>query len=161
MTGLLLARDADFLWMMGEDGCAAPHGLVLAEGGIEQAPVLDMLRGIAAEVAREFGDGAWIITDSGEAVGLISFIKTPDADGAAEIGYGVAASRRGRGYAARAVVALVARLRDEGRLRALTAATATHNVASQKVLIRAGFEQTGARHDAEDGDMITWRLGLK
>ena len=138
----------------------APAGHVLVDGGIEEASVLRMLRETAAEVARDFGDGAWMITDAGEAVGLISFTKIPGQDGVAEIGYGIAASRRARGLASQAVALLVAKLRAEGRLRTLVAATAAHNIASQIVLARAGFERTGTRYDEEDGDLITWRLSL-
>ncbi len=62
----------------------------------------------------------------------------PPLDGCVEIGYGLAPSARGQGFAAEAAVALLSVAADHG-LRKVTADTTLDNVASQRTLVRAGF----------------------
>jgi ribosomal-protein-alanine N-acetyltransferase len=59
------------------------------------------------------------------------------------LGYWVDASLAGRGLMTRAVLAVVDHARDGLRLHRLQAGTLPHNVASQTVLTRAGFERFG------------------
>jgi RimJ/RimL family protein N-acetyltransferase len=73
----------------------------------------------------------------GLAIGGGGFKGSPHG-GCVEIGYGLAQSARGNGYAAEAVVALLAIAADNGVSRVL-ADTVLDNVASQRSLIRAGF----------------------
>jgi RimJ/RimL family protein N-acetyltransferase len=160
MSTLVAASDADFGWMLGDDRAPESGGLVLPEGGIETPEVLTMLRALAAKLRTTDADAAWMIVASGEVVGLISYVTPPDEASAVEIGFGIAATRRGRGFATRAVADLVALSRTQGRLRTLTAGTAPWNVASQKALSRAGFEQSGTRTDPDDGELLEWRLTL-
>jgi RimJ/RimL family protein N-acetyltransferase len=82
----------------------------------------------------------------GLAVGGIGFKGQPDG-GCVEIGYGLAPSARGHGYAAEAVVALLAIAADHG-LSKVIADTTVDNIASQRALIRAGFRLVGT-----DGDL--------
>ena len=82
----------------------------------------------------------------GRAVGGIGFKGQPDG-GCVEIGYGLAPSARGHGYAAEAVVALLAVAADHGLSRVI-ADTTLDNIASQRTLIRAGF-----RLVATDGEL--------
>ena len=77
----------------------------------------------------------------GLAVGGIGFKGQPDG-GCVEIGYGLAPSARGHGYAAEAVVALLALAADQGLSRVI-ADTDLDNIASQRTLIRAGFRLVG------------------
>ena len=77
----------------------------------------------------------------GRAVGGIGFKGQPDG-GCVEIGYGLAPSARGYGYAAEAVVALLAIAADHG-LSKVIADTALDNIASQRALVRAGFRLVG------------------
>jgi RimJ/RimL family protein N-acetyltransferase len=77
----------------------------------------------------------------GKAVGGIGFKGRPDG-GCVEIGYGLAPSARGHGYAAEAVIALLATAAEHGVSRAI-ADTALDNIASQRTLIRAGFRLVG------------------
>lgn len=67
----------------------------------------------------------------------------PPAGGAVEIGYSVAASARGRGYASELVRALVARAFGDPAVREVVAHTAEANLASVKVLERCGFRRAG------------------
>jgi RimJ/RimL family protein N-acetyltransferase len=78
----------------------------------------------------------------GLAIGGIGFKGQPQ-DGCVEIGYGLAPSARGSGYAAEAVVALLAIAAGHGLSR-VTADTTLDNVASQRTLVRAGFRFVGS-----------------
>jgi RimJ/RimL family protein N-acetyltransferase len=73
----------------------------------------------------------------GRAVGGLGFKGQP-AGGCVEIGYGLALSARGDGYAAEAVIALLTVAADHG-LQRVIAETTLDNVASQRTLLRAGF----------------------
>ena len=73
----------------------------------------------------------------GLAVGGIGFKGQPD-NGCVEIGYGLAPSARGHGYAAEAVTALLTVAAAHG-LSTVIANTTLDNIASQRTLIRAGF----------------------
>ena len=77
----------------------------------------------------------------GRAVGGIGFKSQPDG-GCVEIGYGLAPSARGHGYAAEAAVALLAMAADHGVSRVI-AGTTPDNIASQRTLVRAGFHLVG------------------
>jgi len=78
------------------------------------------------------------------AIGGLGFKAQPDG-GVVEIGYGLAPSTRGHGYAAEAVVALLI-VADNGLSRVI-ADTTLDNIASQRTLVRAGFHLVGT--DAE------------
>jgi RimJ/RimL family protein N-acetyltransferase len=78
----------------------------------------------------------------GRAIGGVGFKGQP-MGGRVEIGYGLTPSARGDGYAAEAVVALVALAAERGISRVI-ADTTLDNIASQRTLIRAGFRLVGA-----------------
>jgi ribosomal-protein-alanine N-acetyltransferase len=61
----------------------------------------------------------------------------------ASLGYWVDVDYEGRGLATAAVNAIVAFARDDLRLHRIEASTLLHNVGSQRVLLKAGFEQIG------------------
>ena len=90
-----------------------------------------------------------------EVVGLCSIVKPPQPD-RVYIGYGVAISRRSRGFATAGVGALLNWARDDRRLLALMAETSVKNLPSQRVLQRNGFARIGHRVDDEDGELICW-----
>jgi RimJ/RimL family protein N-acetyltransferase len=73
----------------------------------------------------------------GRAIGGLGFKSQPDG-GCVEIGYGLAPSARGHGYAAEAVIALLTVAADHGLSRVI-ANTTLDNIASQRTLSRAGF----------------------
>ena len=73
----------------------------------------------------------------GRAIGGLGFKGQPDG-GCVEIGYGLAPSARGHGYAAEAVIALLTVAADHGLSRVI-ADTTLDNIASQRTLTRAGF----------------------
>jgi len=82
-----------------------------------------------------------LLTD-GRAIGGIGFKGQP-AGGCVEIGYGLASSARGHGYAAEAVSAVLSVAADHS-LSKVIADTTLDNIASQRTLIRAGFRLVGS-----------------
>jgi len=138
----------------------APDGLAVAEGGVETPEVLAMLRGLSAEVGESFEPNAWLIVEDGEVAGLTSLVRTPYVGDTVMIGYGVAASRRGRGIATRAVTDLLAWARSDHRVSTVTAETAIDNLASQRVLEANGFTRSGEREDEDDGPLFCWSVGV-
>ena len=94
---------------------------------------------------RPFGYYQVIRRSDGQAVGGIGFKGPPD-DGVVEVGYGLAPSARGCGYAAEALSALATAAARLGATR-VRAETTSDNVASRRTLERAGFVRVGA--DAE------------
>lgn len=89
----------------------------------------------------------------GRAVGGIGFKGQPDG-GCVEIGYGLAPSARGHGYAAEAAVALLAVAAEHG-LSKVIADTTLDNIASQRTLSRAGFRLVGS-----DGELHHYEARL-
>lgn len=74
-----------------------------------------------------------------------------------EIGYGVAQTHEGKGYASAGVARMVDEAFAHGGVEAVTAETSVSNPASQRVLEKNGFTRTGRREDPEDGQLIQWR----
>ena len=100
------------------------------------------------------------LADTGVAVGGIRFIHPPEA-GEVEVGYGLAESARGRGLATEALRAMTALAAQHG-VAVMVAVTSVDNVASQRVLERAGFTRLlGTIQDDEDGPMLRWELLLR
>ena len=146
--GLTPCTGRDFAWLLGErdgdlDLSVAPE--------LAPTEVLAVVRGLPR---------SWMIIEGGEIVGLISLLggreQPPET---VEIGYGVAASREGRGFASRAVRSLLDIFQSEG-VKTIVAESSVTNPASERVLVRNGFSPAGERDDAEDGRVIQWRLEL-
>lgn len=155
---LLEAEDKHFAWMLG--GPAPEGGLSLPAGGVDAPSVLEMVRRMAGAVRATYGSGCWMIVVDNEVVGLCSYKGPPDRDGVVEIGYGVAPSRRERGYATRAVAQLLKLAALDGAIWSVVAETMTENLASQRVLEGNGFVMEAKRIDPEDGEVILWRRDL-
>ena len=145
--------DEHFAWLLGER--AAPDPLTEAPGGVDEKFVVSLLRDLVKILHQAGCRSHWLIVDDAEVVGLCGFKRPPSPSGEAEIGYGVAQSRRGRGHATRAVALMVERARQEGA-STLVAESAVANPASRLVLERNGFTRTGTRHDPDDGDLLLW-----
>ncbi|MBF6339508.1 GNAT family N-acetyltransferase [Nocardia abscessus] len=93
-----------------------------------------------------FGHRLIIERSSGLVVGSIGLFWPP-ADGELELGYGIVASRRGRGYATEATVALTAHAFTAPGVRAVHADVELANPSSVRVLEKGGYE----RVRSEDG----------
>jgi len=152
---LIEATDADFGWMLGEHCCQ--NGLRLPEGGVDDPVVLGIVRAITMRLHDAGSRASWLVVCNGEVVGLCSY-RRPPADRRVEIGYGIALSKRGNGYATSAVAAMVQAAALDPSVDTLTAETAAQNLASQRVLERNGFARTSTRIDVEDGEVIGWTL---
>jgi RimJ/RimL family protein N-acetyltransferase len=87
---------------------------------------------------RPFGFYRITRLSDGQAIGGAGFKGQPDG-GSVEIGYGLSPSARGHGYAAEAVAALLTVAVEHGITKVL-ADTTPDNVASQRTLLRAGFQ---------------------
>ena len=146
------ATDTDFAALIAG---LAPDGLDLPGGPIESPEVLGMLRELAQGIRPAFSPASWFIIDGSEIVGLCSLVKPP-AGSAIDIGYGVAASRRARGFASAGVAAILAWARQDERVAVVRAECGADNPASRKVLERNGFTQVGQRIDPDDGPVICW-----
>ena len=159
MTVLFEADDQHFTWMLG--GPAQTAGLRLAPGGVDERSVIEMLQRLTARLRASNRVGSWMIVIDNEVVGLCSEMRVPDSEGTVEIGFGVASSRRGRGYATRAIAELTNIAARDILVHRLMADTAAANIASQRVLERNAFVRTGTRSDPEDGELILWHRELK
>jgi RimJ/RimL family protein N-acetyltransferase len=106
-------------------------------------PHEDTLDGLAMAV--QHGTPFWLVTLGGVVVGDCGTFGPPDADGAVEIGYGLAAPYRGRGHGSELVASLAEMLLAEPTVRRVTAKVLLENVPSRRTLERSGFgvEQVG------------------
>ena len=106
---------------------------------------------------QETGSGAFyvLVTEEGSVLGRFNLYRLQD--GTAELGYRVAERVAGRGVATAAVRELCRLAVSRHGLHALRAATSNANVASQKVLTKAGFVPAGPVDPAELGGKAgTW-----
>lgn len=91
----------------------------------------------------------WLIDlSSGERIGDACF-KGLSTEGVTEIGYGIRREYWGKGYMTEAVKAMTQWAFDRPGVRQIEAETEADNLASQKVLIHAGFKPTGT--NGEEG----------
>jgi RimJ/RimL family protein N-acetyltransferase len=111
------------------------------------------LRAAATGDPRPFGYYRITRLTDGLAIGGIGFKGRP-AGGCVEIGYGLAPSGRGSGYAAEAAVALLGLAAHHGMTR-VVAATTPDNVASMRTLVRVGF-----RLVTTDGELCHYEVLL-
>jgi len=82
----------------------------------------------------------------------------PDDSGTVEIGYGIVADRRRRGYASEAVYGLLARAFADPRVTRVIAHTLAELAGSIGVLRTTGFEFIGAGSDPHEPNAICFEL---
>ncbi len=117
----------------------------IAEQSIDglKAAYTEMLDGAINHPAQWEWHAIWMIElKDGKHIGELCF-KGLSEDGIAEIGYGIAEEYRGCGYAAEAVSAAVDWAFGQTGVMCITAEAEEVNIASQKVLSKAGFVPTG------------------
>jgi RimJ/RimL family protein N-acetyltransferase len=98
--------------------------------------------------------GFHAVNDAGLTVGLAAF-KGPPVDGVVEIAYAIEPEQQGKGHATAAARALAAFAFASGEVRLVCAHTLPDGIASQRVLLKSGFEKIGEVIDPEDG--LVWR----
>ena len=99
-----------------------------------------LLRGVASGAdGPGFGMYQLVDRETVRVLGDVGFHGPPDDSGDVEIGYGIAAPRRGQGLATEAVRALVGWALAQPGVRRVVAGTDPDDAVSQRVLVRAGF----------------------
>lgn len=138
----LLVRDAPALAR--GLGLHAPSDLVSPP--VRRAIAVKLLRMASAPERDHPWHTYWLIRlrDEPQAIGLVGFKGAPDRDGRVEIGYGLGAEFRGRGYMTEAVTALLEWAFAQPGCRAVLADTDVANRASQRVLVGVGMSLVGA-----------------
>ena len=106
---------------------------------------------------QDAGIGAFyvLVDEDGSVLGRFNLIISDEAT--AELGYRVAQRAAGRGVATATVLELCTLAASRHGLRRLRAATSHQNLASQKVLSKAGFVPVGPARPADIGGKTgTW-----
>jgi len=88
---LVPLRDADFDWFL-HSSLPSRNGLRRPPGGVEEPPVLGIVRTMSRRLWQAGCDGAWMVVAIDEVVGLCRY-KPPPAGGQVEIGGGTTALR--------------------------------------------------------------------
>ena len=88
-----------------------------------------------------------------QVIGDVGFMGPPDATGAVHVGCAITEDARRRGYATEAMKAVLAWARTQSGLTCVLADTTRSNLASQRLLERAGLHRVG-----EDGELIYYML---
>ncbi|MFJ8083443.1 GNAT family N-acetyltransferase [Streptomyces sp. NPDC096205] len=104
----------------------------------------------------EFGVYVLVREEDDRAVGGMGFHGAPDEQGRVEVGYDLAESARGQGYATEALGALTRWALDREDVTTLVATVDRDNLASQAVVTRTGFVQVGEKGDA--GELLVFEL---
>ncbi len=117
-------------------------------------------RELLAEQQAGTGASYVLVDDDGAVLGRFNLYRVKD--GTAEVGYRVAQRVAGRGFATAALRELCRLAASRHGLHTLKAATSDQNVASQRVLIKAGFVLAEPADPAEiGGKQGSWyRRGL-
>jgi RimJ/RimL family protein N-acetyltransferase len=144
----------------GRDVLAAHLGVAVPDGWPEFPEAYQH----ALELLDEHLDvGGWwtyvfVAPGEGALVGSGGFKGKPDADGVVEIGYEIAPSFRGRGFATEAAEGLTRFAFADAAVRSVIAHTLPRSNASTRVLDRIGMRHDGIAEDPEDGTVWRWRL---
>jgi RimJ/RimL family protein N-acetyltransferase len=108
-------------------------------------PHEDTIDGLA--LAMESGSPGWFVVAGDAVVGDCGTHGPVDETGCVEIGYGLAAPYRGRGYGSETVAAITTWLLAQPEVSRVRARTATGNRPSRRVLEKAGFLIASASDD--------------
>jgi RimJ/RimL family protein N-acetyltransferase len=89
-------------------------------------------------------------------MGMGGFPGPPDAEGVAEIAYGIAPAYQGKGYATEVANALIDFASSDARVKTIRAHTLAEKNASTRVLEKCGFKKVGDTIDPENG-LAVWQ----
>ncbi|HZR77684.1 MAG TPA: GNAT family N-acetyltransferase [Chthoniobacterales bacterium] len=87
-------------------------------------------------------------------IGMAGFPGPPNAEGLAEIAYGIAPAYQGKGYATEVAQALIEFASRDPRVGKICAHTLAETNASASVLGKCGFKKVGERIDPENNQAI-------
>lgn len=124
------------------DDALAALGLRAARGWPHE-DTTDALRPLAEDDGPAPAHGTFLITLGDELIGECGWLRGPDNNGDAEIGYGLAASARGHGLGTEAVGMLAAWVDQQPGVRRVTADCLVGNEPSRRLLLRLGFAEDG------------------
>ena len=100
----------------------------------------EMLSGCQKHPEQRIWYAIWLVElADGTFVGTMCF-KGLNQDGIVEVGYGVEAAYEGNGYATEAVSAIAQWASEQKGVKQIEAETDPENIASQRVLTKAGFK---------------------
>jgi [ribosomal protein S5]-alanine N-acetyltransferase len=105
----------------------------------------------------ELSGWSFLVISADQIVGEIGAKHLPDKDGAVDVGYGIAASQRRRGFAAEALQAFLVFAFQRPEVKRVKAECLVTNQGSIAVLRKLGFVCTG-EHDSEEGRLFSWEL---
>lgn len=133
--------------------------LTLVEGALPPPFLLEAAVGALKEGKRTLWHSfaLFVLQDQRCAVGSGGFMAPP-SNRRVELGYGVAESQWGKGFATEGVFALLAIAFAEPEIDEVYAESAVANIASQRVLEKAGFRNIGQRETTEDGLVNCWLI---
>lgn len=144
----------------GPDAFKAAYGLHVIEGYIAFEGVLEYMRDNTNpdSPTTVWGSYLFIHRTDQAVIGLGGFKGAPDTEGVVEIGYGVAPSYQGQGYATQAAQALVSFAFKSPQVRVVCAHALAEENASTSVLTKIGMHHIGVVHDPHDGDIWRWEM---
>ena len=95
----------------------------------------------------EQGHYSWVITLNGDFIGTIGAYDFDSIQSSIEIGYSIISKYWGNGYASEATQKVVDYLMNVEKIKKIIAWTHRNNIASLKVLKKAGFIETGTEEE--------------
>lgn len=117
-------------------------GLAAADGW----PQAGTMNGIALAVEHGHPAG-WLVRCSGRVIGDCGIHAPVDGAGSVEIGYGLAGPYQGQGFGTEVVIAISDWLLAQPQVSMVRARTLPSNVASRRVLEKAGFTIVSTTED--------------
>lgn len=107
-------------------------------------------------------DGYWAVEEkhSGIFVGSCVIIPIPDDEAKMQLGYSFLPAYWGKGYASEVALGGMNYFYTQTDLPEIYGVTETPNIASQKVLIKAGFQLFGSKMDGEK-ELLVFRVVRK
>ncbi len=132
----------------------APEGIAFADGYPSEfsLEVMDLLAGPRASTSDGTGFRPSFVVRKSDGV-VVGEIGYSLVESVARLGYSIVEPCQGRGYATDALRALIARLREDPRVRRITAETLVGHVASRRVMEKAGMRLYGERLGEVDGEL--------
>ena len=125
-------------------GCSLDHVLARLQltrsAGWPHTDTGDALRPLAEHGT---GHGTFLVVRQGAVLGECGWFGPPDAEGAVEIGYGLAVPSRRQGLGREAVQLLLDWIWTQPEVRVVTAEVLVGNEASLRLLAGLGFATTG------------------
>ena len=140
-------------------GAVAIGGSAILPGALPPDFILAGASAALSEGKSQLWHSPWLFLapDPSAAVGTGGFKGAP-ASGRVEIGFGIAESCRGRGFATQAVLRLIEIAGSQDHVIEIYAETATANVASRRVVEKCGFSHVGQQTTEADGVVDQWLI---